>query len=143
MPNDGKPYYSIRAATAAVYKIPLWLINAIITAESNWKPGAVSPCGAQGLMQLMPVVCGEYGITDPFDPEQNIMGGVRHIARQLKSHYVLGDIRKALAAYNAGIGNVKKYRGIPPFDETQKYVAKIMAMKPEGESETIEIRTLN
>ncbi len=135
--DDKKPWYSIRAAASAVYKVPLWLINGIITAESAWRPDAVSPCGAQGLMQLMPIVCQEYEITDPFDPEQNIMGGTRHIARQLKSRFVRGNIPLALAAYNAGIGNVKRYRGIPPFEKTRKYVAKIMAIKPLDEPDNI------
>lgn len=134
---DNNPYYDIRKAASVIYRVPMWLIDAQITAESNWNPRAKSHCGAMGLMQLMPVVCEEMGVADPYDPQDNIMGGVGYLAKLLKSRFVRGDIALALAAYNGGIGNLKKYRGIPPFKETREYVAKIMAMKPEGEPETI------
>jgi hypothetical protein len=102
------------------------LVRAVITAESDGNPRAVSRKGAMGLMQLMPAELKGYGVTDPFDPEQNIAGGTRQLAEKLKMFN--GDLSLALAAYNAGAGNVRKYGGIPPFTETQNYVKKIKGM---------------
>ncbi len=100
------------------------LLKAIGKAESNFDPKAVSRCGAQGVMQLMPATAKSLGVTDSFDAEQNIMGGAKYISDLLKKYN--GDTKLALAAYNAGSGNVKKYGGIPPFKETQNYVKKVM-----------------
>ncbi|MFA0156810.1 lytic transglycosylase domain-containing protein [Vibrio sp. 10N.261.46.A3] len=97
------------------------LIVAVITQESRFKPDAVSPKGAKGLMQLMPV---NYQGIDPFQPKLNIERGTRLLARLLEKYQ---DTALALAAYNAGEGNVKKYKGIPPFKETQNYVRRVMA----------------
>ena len=106
------------------YNVPLNLLKAIGKAESDFNPNAVSKSGAQGVMQLMPKTAEGLGVTDSFDPEQNIMGGSKYISDLLKRYD--GDTKLALAAYNAGMGNVKKYGGIPPFKETQNYVVKVM-----------------
>lgn len=92
--------------------------------ESSWDPNAVSNKGAQGLGQLMPPTAKELGVEDPFNPEQNLRGAARYMVQQLRRFN--GDIAKALAAYNAGAGNVRKYGGIPPFRETQRYVRDIL-----------------
>ncbi len=102
------------------------LVRAVIQAESAFNPRAVSVKGAMGLMQLMPATARQFGVTDPFHPEQNIRAGVAYL-RQLMDLYE-SDVHLALAAYNAGPGAVQRYSGIPPYRETQDYVKKITAV---------------
>lgn len=99
------------------------LVRAVIEAESNWNPGAVSHKGAQGLMQLVPGTAGELGVDDPFDPGQNLEGGVRHLRKLLERYN--GDLDRALAAYNAGASAVDRAGGIPDYRETRAYVQKV------------------
>ncbi|SHO51813.1 Transglycosylase SLT domain-containing protein [Anaerocolumna xylanovorans DSM 12503] len=114
------------------YNVPVNLLKAIGKQESNFKPDAVSRCGAQGIMQLMPRTAASLGVTDSFDPKQNIMGGAKYISQLLDKYD--GNASLALAAYNAGSNNVAKYGGIPPFKETQNYVKKVMGYMQEGVS---------
>ena len=108
---------------AETFGVPVKLLKAMAKAESNFNPNAVSSCGAQGIMQLMPATSAALGVTDPFDPEQNIMGGAKYISDKIKKYD--GDITLALAAYQAGSGNVAKYGGVPPFKSTQTYINNI------------------
>lgn len=105
------------------FKINASLVKAIIVAESNCNPSAVSKKGAQGLMQLMPSTAKKLKVSQPFDPRDNVVGGVKYIKGLLASY---GDLRLALAAYNAGPGAVSKYAGIPPYRETINYVKKVI-----------------
>ncbi|MFD3445992.1 lytic transglycosylase domain-containing protein [Microbacteriaceae bacterium 4G12] len=108
------------------YGVPKELIQKMIEVESSYNPNTVSSAGAMGLMQLMPENVKEQGVTNPFDPKQNIEAGVKEISGYLKKYN--GDLVLSLAAYNAGPGNVQKYGGIPPFRETQNYIKKILNM---------------
>ena len=103
--------------------VPQELIKAICVAESGMNPLAESHAGAQGLMQLMPITAKEVGVKDVWDPQENINGGTKYIAKMIS---MFGDYKTALAAYNAGPGNVRKHKGIPPFEETQLYVERVM-----------------
>lgn len=121
--SDAPPDEIDRAA--ALYNVPAELVRAVIWAESAGDASAVSHRGAVGLMQLMPHTAGEMYVQDPVDPAQNIMGGTRYL-RWLANEFK-GDMILTLAAYNAGPEAVKKYGGVPPFEETRTYVKKVIA----------------
>ena len=105
------------------YGLPPGLLEAVAQVESGFNPSAVSSAGAQGLMQFMPATAAGLGV-DPFDPESAIDGAARYLSSHLER---FGSIEKALAAYNAGPGAVQRHGGVPPFAETQRYVAKVLA----------------
>jgi len=106
------------------YEVPPLLVAAVIQVESMWDADAVSSKGAMGLMQLMPATAKGHGVTDPFDPAQNVEAGIAELAVQLRKHE--NEISMALAAYNAGGVAVKRYQGIPPYRETIDYVKKVL-----------------
>lgn len=111
-------------AASGRYRIDPDLVNSVIRAESGFKVHAVSPKGAQGLMQLMPQTASTLGVANAFDPNANVDGGTRYL-RELLEKYNF-DLIKALAAYNAGPHRVEQYNGVPPYRETRKYVASIV-----------------
>ena len=116
-------YNPIILQTSSHYQIDPAIVKAIIMAESGYNPRAISKKGAKGLMQLMPGTAEELGVEDIFNPQQNISGGVRYF-KQLVNRFN-GDVKLALAAYNAGSKNVRRYKGIPPFKATHYYIKKV------------------
>jgi soluble lytic murein transglycosylase-like protein len=124
-------YDAIVAEAAKTYGLDPRMIKAVMQTESSFDATAVSPAGALGLMQLMPAVAAELGVTDPLDPRQNIMAGSKYLKQLLDLHG--GNVRLALASYNAGPGNVAKYRAVPPFKETRNYVKNVVALLAESD----------
>lgn len=122
--TSDKNYESMINKAANTYHVDPKLIQSIIKHESNGNPLSTSASGAQGLMQLMPATARSLGVTDSYNPEQNILGGTKYI-KQLLDQFN-GNETLAVAAYNAGPGNVMKYNGVPPFNETQNYVQKVL-----------------
>lgn len=118
-----RPFEGNIRDAAIAFGLDTSLIKGVIAAESAGRSRVESSAGAKGLMQLMDATASDMGVIDAFDPEQNIEGGSKYLSRMLNMFD--GDLDKALAAYNAGPGNVQKYDGIPPFEETQKYVANV------------------
>jgi soluble lytic murein transglycosylase-like protein len=121
-------------AAAAKYGIDPALLRGLIRQESNFDPNAGSPAGAQGLCQLMPGTAAALGCTNPMDPAQNIDAGARYLRQQLDAFG--GDVTKALAAYNAGPGAVRRYGGVPPYAETQNYVRQVQAYADQYRSQS-------
>jgi len=125
-------FASLINQAAQKYNVNPGLVQAVVKAESNFNPSAVSSAGAQGLMQLMPSTAAGLGVTNALDPAQNIEGGVKFLS-QLLTHYN-GNVSLAVAAYNAGPGAVDKYNGVPPYAETQTYVSRVLGYYNSGNS---------
>lgn len=128
------PFDAFIEEASALYGVSSDLVRAVIQTESGFNPRAVSGVGAKGLMQLMPRTARALGINDPFDPRQNIFGGVKYLGTLLEKYN--GNVALALASYNAGPGNVRKHGGIPPFRETRGYVRKITGLLADAAPDT-------
>lgn len=120
-----RPYGNLIASTANRHGVDPALVAAVVEAESGFNPNAVSSAGAKGLMQLMDATARGLGVSNSFDPAENIEGGVKFLSQLLQQFE--GDVQLALAAYNAGPGAVQRYGGVPPYQETQQYVRKVQA----------------
>jgi len=121
--KDDIKYRGLIISAASKHNVPPALIAAVMHAESNFNPRAVSPVGARGLMQINGVTQRHLHIRNVFDPKQNVHGGAKYLRELLNTFH--GNKSMAIAAYNAGPGAVKKYRGVPPYRETRRYVAKV------------------
>jgi soluble lytic murein transglycosylase-like protein len=128
--SGANPFAAEISAAAARNGVDPKLLTGLIRAESNFNPNATSPAGAQGLTQLMPATAAGLGVTNPRDPAQAIEGGARYLKQQLDRFG--GDAAKALAAYNAGPGAVQRFGGVPPYQETQNYVRRVLSYAAGG-----------
>ncbi len=117
-------YDAFIAEASRYYQIPESFIRAVMRVESDFDPRVVSRVGAQGLLQLMPATANRMGVRDPFDPRENIFGGVRYM--RVLANKFNGDLVRTIAAYNAGEGAVDRYGGVPPYDETRRYVRNVL-----------------
>jgi soluble lytic murein transglycosylase-like protein len=122
-PLDGRPFADLIETVSLRHGVDPELVHAVVQAESNYQPHAKSNVGARGLMQVMPDTARDFGIRDLYDPQNNLEAGVQY----LKFLLARFDVKGAIAAYNAGPANVRKYNGIPPFEETQNYVKRVYA----------------
>lgn len=122
--GEPKDIRTLAAETAKRHGLDPALVLAVVSVESGFRPDAVSRKGAQGLMQLMPGTARELGVKDPLDPAANLDGGTRYLNALLQQYK--GDLKRALAAYNAGAGAVKRHGGVPPYRETRDYVQKVL-----------------
>ncbi len=129
VPNTAD-YHQIVHSKSAKYNVEPSLVKAVIKTESNWDAAVVSQKGAMGLMQLMPSTANDMDVRNPFNPEENIEGGIRYL-RYLLNKFD-GDITLALAAYNAGPKTVEKFGSIPPIPETQQYVKQVLSIYKNG-----------
>ncbi|HEY2943798.1 MAG TPA: lytic transglycosylase domain-containing protein [Vicinamibacteria bacterium] len=128
--TDPSRFDAIIEEASALYGVNSALVKAVIQAESQFNPLAVSRVGAKGLMQLMPMIAKEYGALDPLDAKQNVFAGVKYLSDLLDRYN--GNVSMALAGYNAGPTAVKRFRGVPPYRETRGYVRKIQNLIAEG-----------
>jgi soluble lytic murein transglycosylase-like protein len=120
-PLDARPFADLIETVALKHGVDPELVHAVVLAESNYQPRAKSAVGARGLMQVMPSTARDLGIKNLYDPQNNLEAGVQY----LKFLLARFDLKRAIAAYNAGPANVRKYGGIPPFEETQDYVKRV------------------
>ena len=123
-PTRHQRYDAFIREAAALYQLPEPFIRAVMKVESDFNPRVVSHAGAMGLMQLMPRTAAAMGVRDPFDPRQNILGGTRFL--RVLANKFNGDLVLTVAAYNAGEGAVMRYRGVPPYTETRRYVRRVL-----------------
>jgi len=123
LPAEAAPYEPMIRRAARYWDVDPALITAVIEHESRFQPNATSTAGAMGLMQLMPATANALGVTNAYDPAQNIWGGAHYLSSEL---HRFGDPRLALAAYSAGGGAVERYGGVPPYAETQQFVSWVM-----------------
>jgi soluble lytic murein transglycosylase len=129
--SNPRRYQSIIDKMSMKYNIKPSLVKAVIKTESNWDVTAISKKGAIGLMQLMPGTAQDMAVNDPYNPEENIEGGIRYLKYLLDKYH--GDLKLTLAAYNAGPETVGKYRGIPPIPETRQYVKRVLSLYKDTE----------
>ncbi|MBI5510467.1 MAG: lytic transglycosylase domain-containing protein [Deltaproteobacteria bacterium] len=123
---DVTQFDAILIEAARYYSLPPALAKAVAAVESSFEPAAVSPAGAQGLMQLIPATARAMQVADPFDARQNVYGGSRYL--RILANRFRGDVRLTVAAYNAGPDAVERAGGVPPFAETRTYVQRVLAL---------------